>query len=80
MAMRALISLPMKVRSGQRRALLALAFEEIGDALLVEAGIQFGSLIFGAPDGGAGVQANVGDDAVEPGVKAALEAETVRLR
>ncbi len=60
----------------QRRALLALAFEEIGDALLVEAGIQFGSLIFGARLTAAQVvQANVGYDAVEPGVKAALEAE-----
>src|SRR2546429_4115075 len=32
----------------QRRALLALPLEKIGDALLVKAGIQFRSLIFGA--------------------------------
>jgi len=64
----------------QRRALLPLALEKIGDALLVEAGIQFGSLIFGARLTAAQVvQANVGDDAVEPGVKAALEAETVEI-
>src|SRR5216684_5001933 len=64
----------------QRRALLALALEKIGDALLVKAGIHLGSLILGARLAAAQVvQANVGDDAVEPGVKAALKAETVEI-
>src|SRR6266550_2614844 len=64
----------------QRRALLALALEKIGDALLVEAGILLGGLIFGARLSAAQmVQADVGDDAVEPGVEAALEAETVKI-
>src|SRR5258708_23384496 len=62
----------------QRRAMLALALEEIGEALLVEAGIQLRRLVFGARLAAAQVvQAHVGDDAVEPGIEAALEAETV---
>src|SRR6266550_7606137 len=64
----------------QRRALLTLALEKVGDALLVKAGIQFRSLIFRARLAAAQmVQANVGYDAVEPGVKAALEAETMEI-
>src|SRR5260370_27432999 len=54
--------------------------EEIGDAFLVVGGIQFRRLIFrtrlAAPQV---VEAYVGDDAVEPGVKAALEAKAVEI-
>src|SRR5216684_4216288 len=63
-----------------RRAMLALALEEIGNAFFVEARIQLGWLVFGARLAAAQViQADVGDDAVEPGIEAALEAETVEI-
>src|SRR3981189_3715788 len=46
----------------------------------MEAGIQLGRLVFGPRLAAAQmVQASVGDDAVEPSVKAALEAETVEV-
>src|SRR6266550_3548221 len=64
----------------QRGAVFALALEEISDALLVYSGIQLGRLVFGARLSAAQVvQADVGDDAVEPGIKAALEAESVEI-
>src|SRR5260370_34247976 len=60
----------------QRGALLTLPLETIGQALLVEAGIQFGRLVFGARLAAAQVaQANVGDSAEGPGVEPALHAE-----
>src|SRR5207302_5737571 len=46
----------------------------------MNSGIQLGRLVFGARLSAAQVvQANVGDDAVEPGIKAALEAEAVEI-
>src|SRR5438445_2454513 len=64
----------------QRGTLLTLALEEVRNALLVEARAQFRSLIFGTRLAASEVvQTNVGNDAVEPGVKAALEAESVEI-
>src|SRR5207245_9986595 len=64
----------------QRRAVLTLALEEISDAFLVNSRIQLRRLVFGAGLAAAQVvQANVGNDAVEPGVKAALKAESVEI-
>ncbi len=60
--------------------MFALALEKVGDSFLMDAGIQLRRLVFGprlaAPQV---VQANVGDDTVQPGIKAALEAETVEI-
>jgi hypothetical protein len=64
----------------QRRPVLALAFKKIGDALFVLAGAHFRRLIFGARLAATQVvEAYIGDDAVEPGVKAALEAEAMEI-
>src|SRR5258708_19257182 len=64
----------------QRGPVLALAFEKIRDAFLVVRGIQFRRLIFRTRLSAAQViQADVGDDAVEPGVKAALETKTMEI-
>src|SRR5205807_860829 len=53
---------------------------EISDAFLVNSRIQLRRLVFGAGLAAAQVvQANVGNDAVEPGVKAALKAESVEI-
>ena len=62
----------------KRRAMLPLALKKVGNAFFGMAGIQFRGLVFGASLAAAQVvEANVGDDAVEPGVKAALEAEEI---
>src|ERR1700730_5777061 len=64
----------------QGRAVLPLALKEIADAFVVVAGVQFRGLVFGARLATAQmIEAHVGNDAVEPGVEAALEAETVKI-
>src|SRR5260370_20072442 len=64
----------------KRRAMLPLAFKKVGNAFFWMAGIQFRGLVFGAGLAAAQVvEANVGDDAVEPGVKATFKAETVQI-
>ena len=60
--------------------MLALALKEVGDTFFVMTGIQFRGLIFRARLAAAQViQADVGDDAVEPSVKAALETEAMEV-
>src|SRR5262249_3306142 len=60
--------------------MLALAFKKIGDAFFVPASDEFRRLIFRARLTAAKmVQANIGHDAVEPGVEAALEAEAMKV-
>src|SRR5215470_16035714 len=60
--------------------MLALAFKKIGDAFFVASSDEFRRLVFRARLTAAKVvQADVGDDAVEPGVEAALEAETMKI-
>src|SRR6266566_504409 len=64
----------------KRRAMLPLALKKVGNAFFGMAGIQFRGLVFGARLAAAQVvQADVGDDAIEPGVKAAFKAEAVQI-
>src|SRR5213078_1711032 len=64
----------------ERRPVLALAFKKIGDAFFVVAGIELRRLIFGTGLPSAQVvQADIGDDAVEPGIEAAFEAKAVEI-
>src|ERR1700726_24839 len=64
----------------ERRAMLALALEKVGDAFFVMSGIHFWRLIFRPSLPAAQlIQAHVGDDAVEPGIKATLEAEAMQV-
>src|ERR1700676_31309 len=62
-----------------RGTILSLPLEKVRDAVLMR-GVYLGSLIFGAGLPATQlVQANVGDDAVQPGIKAALETEPVEI-
>src|SRR5580693_2604870 len=64
----------------ERRAVFALALKEIRDAFLMIPGVRFGRLIFWAGlTSSELIEADVGDDAVEPGVKAAFETKTVEI-
>jgi len=80
-AMRTLISFPKRQRSGSKVGRCSRwRSKKVGDAFFVVAGIQFRSLILGTSLAAAQVvEANVGDNAVEPGVKAAFEAEAVKV-
>src|SRR5580704_17831436 len=73
--------LPDQVALGIGRwPLFLLALKEIGDALFIMRGMHLGSLIFGAGLAAAEmVEADVGDDAIKPGVKAAFETEAVQV-
>jgi hypothetical protein len=73
--------LPQKLPLGiERRAVFALPFEEIGDAFLMLRRVGFRRLILRTRLAAAQmIEAHVGDDAVEPGIKAALEAKPVKV-
>src|SRR6266852_7221326 len=62
------------------RAVLALPLEKVGDPFIRMSGIAFWRLIFRPrlPPPQM-VQANIGDDAIQPGVKAAFKAETMEI-
>src|ERR1700722_15678761 len=64
----------------ERRAVFALALEEIRDAFLMSPGVRLGGLILGSgltpPEL---IEAHVGDDPVEPGVETALETKAVEI-
>ncbi len=64
----------------QRRPMLALPLEKVGDPLIRMAVVGLGSLILwtrlSPPQM---IQADIGDDAIKPGVKAALEAEPMQV-
>src|SRR5271165_5737785 len=72
---------PRKVPLGiERGTILPLAFEEVRAPILILRRVQFRSLILRSCLAAAQViQAYVGYDAVEPGVKAALETEAVEI-
>ncbi len=60
--------------------MFTLALEEIGNAFLLVAGVQFRRLVFGTCLAAAQVvQTNVGNDAIQPGIEAAFETETVEI-
>ena len=60
--------------------MLALAFKKIGDAFFVAAGDEFRRLVLRARLPAAQmVEAYVRDNAVEPSVEAALEAEAMEI-
>src|SRR5262249_32720267 len=64
----------------QSRTIFPLAFEEVRSPILILGRMQFRSLILGTSLAASQVvQADVGDDAVEPGVKTALKAEAMKV-
>src|ERR1700676_285415 len=68
---------PLRIERG---TVLALAFEEIAEAFVVIRGVELGCWVFRPRLAAAQlVQAYVGDDAIEPGIEAALEAETMQV-
>src|SRR6202521_5063361 len=60
--------------------MLTLAFEKVSDSFVVVGGAELRRLVFGTRLAAAQlVEANVGHDAVEPSIKAALEAKPVEI-